>query len=626
MIDVLETIDAVQGLAPETLNSLEKLASALNNDSNYFQTVSGAIGDKADKATTYTKTEVDTALNLKANQSSLDTTNATVALKADQVNVDTALNLKANQSNLDTTNAIVALKADQATTYTKTEVDTALNLKANQSSLETTNANVALKANQATTYTKTEVDTQFANLIDSAPEALNTLKELANALGDDANYAATVQNQLAGKQSTLTAGTGISVHEKLLEGNKVKSLVAGENITMTSTEEFVNISAAVPLPSSADGTGLSLVNAAGQVLRLLPGSGAYAFPVVASGSVELGVITQGAQFQAPFAVMNADKTSQRAQFSDTRADLFTDLYVNGTANVSGSLAASSFSCPEIFTNAVAPWSGGAIRPGDPQGGTVEMGKWRFRGSNPGEFYLERFDDDGDLRTDEWVKIATFGYTTNINSPGMGVDNFGVLYNFTAGNATVTGDLSVAGALTNGGHSVLTTDTAYTKAQINTALAGKANEFSIVTPVGGTNLLRSSILKGVRVNSPITLGADTDFVLDFGLDTAALANVFKPFWVAGRVDGSTMTILSSRGRYGFNIARVSGYPIGVINIAFDTPTPDHNYVVNLTMESTGFIRVWEATGQRPNEDGFRIVTNGINGTALMNVSFYFSVFV
>ena len=58
-VDVLETIDAVQGLAPETLNSLEKLANALNNDSNYVQTVSNAISNKADVATTYTKTEVD---------------------------------------------------------------------------------------------------------------------------------------------------------------------------------------------------------------------------------------------------------------------------------------------------------------------------------------------------------------------------------------------------------------------------------------------------------------------------------------------------------------------------------------------------------------------------------------
>ena len=50
-IDVLETIDAVQGLAPEILNSLEKLATALNNDANYFQTVSSAISNKADKDT-----------------------------------------------------------------------------------------------------------------------------------------------------------------------------------------------------------------------------------------------------------------------------------------------------------------------------------------------------------------------------------------------------------------------------------------------------------------------------------------------------------------------------------------------------------------------------------------------
>ena len=36
-IDLLETIDAVQGLAPETLNSLEKLATALNGDSTFFK-------------------------------------------------------------------------------------------------------------------------------------------------------------------------------------------------------------------------------------------------------------------------------------------------------------------------------------------------------------------------------------------------------------------------------------------------------------------------------------------------------------------------------------------------------------------------------------------------------------
>jgi hypothetical protein len=56
------------------------------------------------------------------------------------------------------------------------------------------------------------VRTAIANLLDSAPAALDTLDELAAALGDDANFATTMTNALAGKTSTdldnLTA-TGI---------------------------------------------------------------------------------------------------------------------------------------------------------------------------------------------------------------------------------------------------------------------------------------------------------------------------------------------------------------------------------------------------------------------------------
>ena len=64
-IDVLETIDAAQGLALETLNSLEKLANALNGDSTFSQTVSTAISNKADAATTYNKNTVNSLLDAK---------------------------------------------------------------------------------------------------------------------------------------------------------------------------------------------------------------------------------------------------------------------------------------------------------------------------------------------------------------------------------------------------------------------------------------------------------------------------------------------------------------------------------------------------------------------------------
>ena len=49
-------------------------------------------------------------------------------------------------------------------------------------------------------------DTAVANLVDSAPGALNTLNELAAALGDDANFSTTVTNSIAAKLP-LAGGT-----------------------------------------------------------------------------------------------------------------------------------------------------------------------------------------------------------------------------------------------------------------------------------------------------------------------------------------------------------------------------------------------------------------------------------
>jgi hypothetical protein len=54
--------------------------------------------------------------------------------------------------------------------------------------------------------TKTYVDTSISNLIDTAPGTLDTLNELAAALGDDPNFATTVTNEIATKLS-LAGGT-----------------------------------------------------------------------------------------------------------------------------------------------------------------------------------------------------------------------------------------------------------------------------------------------------------------------------------------------------------------------------------------------------------------------------------
>ena len=56
--------------------------------------------------------------------------------------------------------------------------------------------------------TETYVDTAVSNLVDSAPSALNTLNELAAALGDDSNFSTTITNSLALKANTSDIFSG----------------------------------------------------------------------------------------------------------------------------------------------------------------------------------------------------------------------------------------------------------------------------------------------------------------------------------------------------------------------------------------------------------------------------------
>ena len=106
---------------------MSKIDTALNNNANN-------IINKADKATTYTKTDVD--------------------------------------GKVDAINASIDTKADKATTYTKTDVDGKLNTKANVSDVYTktqsdTNLTNGLssKADKTDVYTTSQIDTKIGGLV-----------------------------------------------------------------------------------------------------------------------------------------------------------------------------------------------------------------------------------------------------------------------------------------------------------------------------------------------------------------------------------------------------------------------------------------------------------------------------
>ena len=86
--------------------------------------------------------------------------------------------------------------------------------------------------------TRSYVDTEVSGLVDSAPATLDTLNELAAALGDDPDFATTISNQIGNKannSTTISAGTGLT-------GGG--SLASNRTISHADTSSVSNVAAA----------------------------------------------------------------------------------------------------------------------------------------------------------------------------------------------------------------------------------------------------------------------------------------------------------------------------------------------------------------------------------------------
>lgn len=78
------------------------------------------------------------------------------------------------------------------------------NAKANASDIPSKTSDLT---NDSGFATESYVNTQVSNLVNSAPDKLNTLDELASALGDDANFANTVTTELSKKANSADLGS-----------------------------------------------------------------------------------------------------------------------------------------------------------------------------------------------------------------------------------------------------------------------------------------------------------------------------------------------------------------------------------------------------------------------------------
>ena len=205
---------------------------------------------------------------------------------------------------------------------------------------------------------KAYVDTKVAGIVDTAPAALNTLNELAAALGDDANFSTTVATSLgekALKTTTISAGSGLS-------GGG--SLAANRTISLANTAVTAGSygsSTAIPVLTvdaqgritSASTTGITVNNASVTV------SGG-------SGLTGSGVFTMNQANNETVSLSHAD-TSSQASTSNSGGNVIQDIVLDTYGHITSlsntdldarfnqrlqdSIAASTASTTVNFNNA-----------------------------------------------------------------------------------------------------------------------------------------------------------------------------------------------------------------------------------------------------------------------------------
>ncbi|ENG4840723.1 tail fiber protein [Salmonella enterica subsp. enterica serovar Derby] len=205
---VYAAINALINGAPGTMDTLKEIAAAINNDPKFSETINNALALKAPLASP-AFTGTPTAPTASQGTSSTQIAN-TAFVKA----AITAL-INGAPGTLDTLKEIAA--AINNDPNFSTTINNALALKAPLASPALTGVPTAPTAAQGTNNTQIAttayVRAAISALVGSSPEALDTLNELAAALGNDPNFATTMTNALAGKQpldATLTALAGLA--------------------------------------------------------------------------------------------------------------------------------------------------------------------------------------------------------------------------------------------------------------------------------------------------------------------------------------------------------------------------------------------------------------------------------
>jgi hypothetical protein len=220
----------------QSLSSIEQSVTAISNTAT---TASSGLEAKANATHTHAISDVtglQTALDAKVDEvegKGLSTEDYTSTEKSKLAGIEAGAEVNTVNSVAGKTGTVTLAKADvglgnvdntsDLNKPISTATQTALDLKAPLASPELSGVPTAPTANAGTNTTQLAttafVQTAVSGLVDTAPETLDTLNELAAALGDDPNFATTVSNQIGAKlDSSAYTASDVLTKIKTVDG------------------------------------------------------------------------------------------------------------------------------------------------------------------------------------------------------------------------------------------------------------------------------------------------------------------------------------------------------------------------------------------------------------------------